>query len=641
MGDAKVTSLVHEAPPVHSHLAYDPAFSIPQLFISQIRARPEASAIIEDTEHLSYRELGSLVARLLRELRDAGVRSGDLVGLVSRRSVELVAAQLALLCAGAAFVPLDPAAPERHHRDVVDQAGIGIVLAHPRDAATAERLRSQDREIRVVRRARPAEPIDADAVADELENAAEGITSDQLAYVIFTSGSTGRPKGVMVAHSGVCRLVRGQSYAELGPEQVMLCMAAVGFDAVIGEVYSALLNGGTLAILPDTAPSLDRIAEVIARDGVTIAYVTAGLFHIIAEHRPEILAPLAQVFPCGDVLSEIHVQRMRERLPDLRMINGYGPTENTVFTCCYPIDDDWTGGPVPIGRGLANDRLFVLDEDLTALPDGEIGQLAVGGAGVGIGYLGRPDLTDAAFRTLTIGDFEGRVYLTGDLVCRRPDGVVCFHGRVDRQIKINGQRVELDAVEHALRSSRFVEDAVVVAVPRPSGGRRIVALTKPVLTPADTDAVLAGLGEVLPSVAMPAEILSREGFPLTSSGKVDRRRLTAELERAAAPRPESNVVETTREIIRQVWEQALGVEVRTYDKTFFDLGGTSLQLIAVHAELQRRLGRSFDIANIFEAPRIRDLERLFASRTVQGAADPVAARRSTMARARSRRIAQR
>lgn len=640
MGDAKLSSLIDQEP-VHSHRSYNPSFTIPQLFISQLRSRPESLAVIEDTERLSYRELGALVLQLLDELRDAGVRSGDLVGLVSRRSIESVAAQIALLCAGAAFVPLDPGAPERHHRDVVDQAGVEVILAHPRDATTAGRLTSQGRELRVIKRARAAELTDVDTIAVELEKSAGRVAADQLAYVIFTSGSTGRPKGVMVAHGGVCRLVRGQTYADLGPDQVMLCMAAVGFDAVIGEVYSALLNGGALAILPDTAPSLDRIAEVIARDGVTIAYITAGLFHIIAEHRPEILAPLSQVFPCGDVLSEVHVKRMRERLPHLRMINGYGPTENTVFTCCYPIDEDWTGGPVPIGRGLANDRLFVLDDDLRSVADGEIGQLAAGGAGVGIGYLGRPDLTEAAFRRLRIGDFEGRVYLTGDLVSRRPDGVVCFHGRVDRQVKINGQRVELDAVEHAMRASPLVEDAVVVSVPRPGGSRRIVALTKPVLTPADADAVLAGLCARLPSAAIPSEILSRDGFPLTSSGKVDRRRLTTEIERAAAPRPESNVVETTREIIRQVWEQALGVEVRAYDKTFFDLGGTSLQLIGVHAELQRRLGRHFDIAKIFEAPRIRDLERLLDSRALQGAADPVAARRSAMARARSRRIAQR
>ncbi|WP_353476535.1 non-ribosomal peptide synthetase (plasmid) [Salipiger sp. H15] len=628
---------IGNAQPIHSHLYYDPSFTIPRLFISQVRSRPNAIAVIEDEDYLSYAELGTLVLQLAYDLLSAGVCKGDLVGLASRRSVESVAAQLALVSIGAAFVPLDPAAAERHHREVVEQAGLRLVLLHPRDADSATRFVAAGCRVVTLSRARPAGARDEEEIAGELERVSAGTTPSQLAYVIFTSGSTGRPKGVMVAHRGVCRLVRGQSYADLGPDQVMLCMAAVGFDAVIGEVYSALLNGGVLAILPDAAPSLDRISEVISNAGVTIAYITAGLFHIIAEHRPEMLAPLRQCFPCGDVLSEVHVQRMRERLPHLRMINGYGPTENTVFTCCYPIDDGWTGGPIPIGRGLAHDELFVLDESLNPLADGEIGQLAAGGAGVGIGYLGQPELTEASFRTLTLGDYYGRVYLTGDLVCRHPDGVISFHGRADRQIKVNGQRVELDSIEHALRADAEVEDAVAVAVPRPDGTRRIVAIVKPLLDDGALDGLRGRLRELLPPAALPSELLARDEFPLTSSGKVDRRRMAADLVTVSEPVPAVVTGDSFREIIRQVWERTLGTPVRVLDKTFFDLGGTSLQLIEVHAELQTRLGLRFDIAKLFEAPRIRDIERLFAGAVT---ADPVAARRSTMARARARRIPQ-
>ena len=620
------------------HSSYDPDRSIIDSFNAQTNLRPDAVALVQDGRRLTYRQLAAQAGRLAGTLRAAGARKGDRIAIHSARSIEMVAAQLAVMSIGAAFVPIDPASPEALQRSILDEAGIGIILSgagiaqgHPLAAGrTVITLAPSDTTPQVPSAALPA-PEDAPGPED-------------LAYVIYTSGSTGRPKGVMVAHRGICRLVKGQDYADMGPDQVILCLAAVGFDVIMAEIYGAILNGGTLAILPDPTPSLDRIGEVIRRDGVTFAYITAGLFHVIAEHRPEILAPLEQVCPCGDVLSETHVRRVRDLLPGLRIINGYGPTENSVFTCCYEIDAGWTGGPVPIGRGLAHDRLFILDDDLRPVPAGEVGQLAVGGAGVGIGYLGRPDLTAAAFVPFRAGGFAGTVYLTGDLVQMRPDGVVCFRGRIDRQIKVNGQRVELDAVEHAMRADPAVEDAAAVAARRPDGTRQIVAFVKPARAdapPRDLPAaILARLREVLPPAALPSQILIRDVFPLSASGKVDRKKLAAELAAPAAtgdaPPPEA-----ARDVIRAAWAEVLGKAVADDDRTFFDLGGTSLQLIAVHARLQERLGRKFDIARLFEAPRIRDLERLIgaeASAPAQDAApDPVAASRAAMMRRRPRR----
>lgn len=619
-----------------SHRHYDDAATIGALFLGQVRHQPEKTAVIEDERRVSYRDLAMLAAGIGHAARNAGVRRGDRVALLARRGIETVAAQLGMTAIGAAFVPLDPGAPQHHHRDVIAEAGAKLILAHPDQAALAQDLAQEDLQVIALDITGEGAP----GFGALLDDPACRVDAGDLAYVIYTSGSTGRPKGVMVAHRGVCRLVRGQDYADLGPDQVMLNMAAVGFDACIGEIYSAVLNGGTLAILPDAAPSLDRIADVIARDGVTIAYVTAGLFHIIAEHRPRVLAPLQQVFPCGDVLSEVHISRMRRVLPHLRMINGYGPTENTVFTCCYPIDDAWTGGPIPIGRGLNHDRLFVLDDNLAPLPAGEIGQLAVGGAGVGIGYLGRPDLTEASFVTLDVDGFKGRVYLTGDLVRMRPDGVACFHGRFDRQIKINGQRVELDTVEHALRADAEIEDAVAVALRRPDQSRRIVAFLKPARSCTDEgaliDGVLARMRVRLPAAAVPSRLILRDAFPLSASGKVDRKRLTADLESRVTVAPAAP--QTLRDIICQTWRDVLGTDVVEPSRTFFDLGGSSLQLILVHSLLQKRLNRTFDIAVLFEAPRIRDLERLLGAPAPRNTpqTDPIAARRAAMANARSR-----
>lgn len=605
-----------------SHRYYDSEMTMAALFEGQVSRRPDKVAVIEGTVQTTYAELAHLAAAIARNLRQDGVTRGSCVGIFAGRGVLNVAAQLAVLSIGAAFVPLDPAAGPTNI-DIAEAATLDAI-ACPLDLIQP-----------AVKLARDGCPV---VQLDLVKNTGATFASDlatganDLAYVIYTSGSTGRPKGVMVAHRGVCRLVRGQTYAYLGPDQVMLNMAAVGFDACIGEVYSAILNGGTLVILPDAVPSLDRIAQVIADNNVTIAYITAGLFHIIAEHNPQALAPLQQVFPCGDVLSQPHVKRMRDALPDLRMINGYGPTENTVFTCCYTIDQTWDGGPIPIGHGLAEDHLLVLDDQRLPVTGADVGQLAVGGAGVALGYLGRPDLTAAAF--VTLSDQEGLFYLTGDLVSRSADGVIRFHGRLDRQIKINGQRVELDLVEHALRADPAVQDGVAVAVAHPGGGKQIVAVIVPKNAAGDPQdtirAVLDRLRVTLPAAAVPSRIEIHDRFALSSSGKVDRKRLVAELEQGETAHKSQAV--SLRDKIRETWATVLGRDIPTGDATFFDLGGTSLQLIAVHTALQTQLGRRFDIAKLFQAPRVRDLERVLGAQ--ETGQDPIAARRAQMAQRR-------
>lgn len=613
------------------HSLYAADSTIIDNFNSQVVKRPEKIAVICGDRRLSYAQLAELSQRIAASLVAAGVGKGDRVAILSGRSIEAVAAQLGVLTIGAAFVPLDPASPGAVQSGILDAAGVHVILTHGDAAADA----GKGRHI-IDLQAIPAAP--ADLVWPQ------GPGPEDLAYVIFTSGSTGEPKGVMVPHRGVCRLVRGQDYAGFGPDQVILCMAAVGFDAIVIETYGAIMNGGTLVILPDAAPSLDRIEAAIRDHGVTFAFITAGLFHIVAEHRPALLAPLRQVCSCGDVLSETHVAQIRRRLPQLRLINGYGPAENTVATCFHTIGDDWTGGPVPIGRPLAHDRVFILDEDLRPLGPGEVGQIAVGGAGIALGYLGRPDVTAASFVHFEADGFSGKVYLTGDLAEMRHDGVLMFHGRMDRQVKINGQRVELDAVEHALRADPAVEDAAVVARARPDGSREILGFVKP-QTAAGAEGqvapILSRLRTTLPAAAVPSQLMIRDAFPLSASGKVDRKRLAAEVEAMQQPSAPPTA-EGIGAIIRATWAEVLGRPAEPADRTFFDLGGTSLQLIAVHARLQQRLGRSFDIARLFEAPRIRDLEVLIAGAapdpTAPAAAlDPVAASRVRMSRARARR----
>ena len=630
--------------PLHSHDCFDPTASIDGLFLSQVAHRPEKTAIIEGTRALSYRQLAERVAAVALELERAKVRKGDIVAILSRRSIELVAAELAILSVGAAFVALDPGHPVDHLRGILREAAPVVVLIHGEQAALAGAIVGTDYPVIGLTMSAVADP--EAVLASRHRNTAQGPCPEDLAYVIYTSGSTGRPKGVMVPHRGVCRLVRGQDYADLGPDQVVLHMAAVAFDASIIEIYSALLNGGALAILPDAAPSLDRIAEVLADNQVTTAFITAGLFHVIAEHQVDALAPLSQVIPCGDVLSEYVVNKVMTRHHGLRIINGYGPAENTVGTCFHTIDRSrWTGGPVPIGSGLAHDRLFILDDDNQPLPAGEIGQLAVGGAGLALGYLGRPDLTAEKFPHVDFPGFRGRVYLTGDLARIDGEGVAWFHGRADRQIKINGQRVELDEVEHALRRQTGVDDAAAVPYRRPDGTRQVVAVVASATgNPAALiDRVLSGMRRSVPAAMVPSLVVVRPALPLSHSGKVDRKRILAELTAAGQPGAQRPLPPVGCSAVRAAWQEVLGRTDLSEDRTFFDHGGTSLQLIAVHSILQEQLNREFDIALLFEFTRLRDLEQQLATvKPAEGAApppDPIAQRRAAMARVRNRKVA--
>ena len=276
----------------------------------------------------------------------------------------------------------------------------------------------------------------------------------------------------MIPHRGIVRLVSDCNFVNLGPEEVILHLAPLSFDASTFELWGALLNGGKLAIVPAPHPSLDDIAEAIRVNGVTTLWLTAGLFHLMVESRLDGLQPLRQLIVGGDVLSPPHVAKALKALPSCRIVNGYGPTENTTFTCCYTIPQSPPpSGPIPIGSAIQGTTVYVLDADRRPVPVGEEGELYAGGAGVALGYLNQPELTAEKFVEDPFAPRTGaRLYRTGDRVRQRPDGTIEFLGRVDRQIKLNGKRIELDAIEAHLRAEETVQDAAVIPVSIPQAG---------------------------------------------------------------------------------------------------------------------------------------------------------------------------
>ena len=576
---------------------------VAQLFTARAAACGNAVALAEGDATLSYAALEGRANAVARQLQALGVGHGDFVGTFLPRGIDAVTAFLAILKLGAAYVPLDPAYPAASRAAIVEDCRPRAMIATR--ALVADAAPFWD-----------CATLWADTLASPAAAAAPlppgAISAEDAAYVMYTSGSTGRPKGVVVPHRGIIRLVVDTDFVDLGADEVMLQMAPLAFDASTLEIWGALLNGGRLAILPATVPSLDDIAGAIARHGVTTLWLTAGLFHMMVEHRIEALRPLRQLLAGGDVLSVPHVRKVLATLPQCRLINGYGPTENTTFTCCYTIPRDFDGAAVPVGRAIAGTQVHVLDDDMRPVPDGEVGQLVTGGDGVALGYLGDAARTAEKFIADPFAARPGALmYQTGDLVRRRPDGVVEFFGRADRQVKINGKRVELDAIEATVRASGVVEEAAATYPAQPDGRKRLLCFAKPLPGTPDWESRLrAHLKAELEDHMVPARIIALDQFPMTPAGKIDRRALPAQAPEVVPAMAAEGGLPAQ---IQQIWRSILGRTDVGLDDNFFDLGGTSLLVIGVHAELQRIAPQPVTLLSLFERPTIRQLAAQLAA----------------------------
>jgi len=595
-----------------------PEVSIPALFAEQAARRPGAPALLGPgrEDRLSYGELDRRAGALARELARQGIGRGDLVGLFAERSAELVIAVLAILKAGAAYLPLDPSYPRERLALMLADGGAPLVLVQPELAALLPAGAA---------RTLPLVP----SAFDGAPWSGPTTTAADLAYVVYTSGSTGVPKGVAVTHRSVVRLVRGTDYADFGPDQVFLMMAPVSFDASTFELWGALLNGGCLAILPPGEVTLDGLERAIHDAGVTTLWLTAGLFHLVVDERLAALAPLRQLLAGGDVLSPPHVARLRRELPGLRLVNGYGPTENTTFTTCHRVERV-EGASVPIGRPIANTRVLVLGRDLEPAPIGVPGELYASGAGLAVGYLGRSALTADAFVPAPFGERPGeRLYRTGDLARRLPDGSLDFLGRADRQVKVRGFRIEPGEIEAALADHPAVREAAVVASRDDGRERRLMAWAVPhgaMETVPPAEAVLADLAARLPAYMVPVDLIWLDALPLSPTGKVDRAALAAmalEVERGEAVdlTPPRGAVEET---LAAIWRQVLGCERVGVHDNFFRLGGDSILSIQMVARA-RQAGLVVTPRQIFEEQTIAALAAvatpLAAAEAEQGAVE--------------------
>ncbi len=573
--------------------------SLASLFAAQVRARPAALAVICGDAHLTYAELDRWSTRLARRLREAGVGPEILVAIAAPRRPALLAGLLAIVKAGGAYLPLDAELPEARLRFMLADAGARIVLATDDAMPTFAGL-----DVTPMR----LDPTGADLAPDAADPIPDGSGPETLAYVMYTSGSTGTPRGVAVAQRGVIRLVRANGYARFAPDERVLQLAPVSFDASNLEIWGALLNGGCVVQVATALPGLAEIGRAISGGGVTSLWLTAGLFNAMVDHALDSFAGVGQVLAGGDVLSVAHVRRFRAAHPGCRLINGYGPTEGTTFSCTYEIGDDAALDPsVPIGRPIANTQIYVLDEALRPVPIGVAGELCIAGAGLARGYVNQPELTAARFVANPFAPGR-KLYRTGDLVRWLPDAELQFLGRLDRQVKLRGFRIEPGEIEAALHTHGAVRQAVVVS--RGAAGLSAYCVVASGTRATTAENLREFLRERLPAYMIPAAFAFLPALPLTAQGKIDVEALPPI---DAPPLPADADVAPRDELERRlaaIWAELLGREQIGIHADFFALGGNSLLAAELFAHIDKTLEHPLPLATIFEAPTVARLAEI-------------------------------
>ena len=584
--------------------------SIGALFDEVVSAHGANTALVAPDGEWSYAQLHDRMASIATALHAAGVKPGDPVGLCTDRSADMVAAMLAILWCGAAFVPFDPGYPAERLEYMLEDSDVRVLITQRHLSAALPKHAAHTLFVEDLHDAgSPQPPLGG---------------PDAPAYIMYTSGSTGKPKGVVVPHRAVIRLVRNQNYLPFGPGLAILQLSNISFDASTLELWGALLNGAKLVLQPQQKPTLQEIIDTIDQHRVTTVWFTSGLFNLMVDDHLEQLRNLKHILAGGDALSVPHVKRALRALGPGVLINGYGPTENTTFTCCHAIDNEHSlQARVPIGKPIANTTVHILGPDLQPVAIGEKGELYAGGEGVALGYWRKPELTAAQFIPDPFSKIPGaKLYRTGDQVRWLPDGTIDFLGRGDGQVKVRGFRVELGEIENAISEVAGVKDRVVAARTDGPGEKQLVAYLVPVPSIGDMEAQEALIQQVrdhlrntLPDHMVPAAFVILPELPLTANGKVDKRALPAPEHRSqtmaaghVAPRNDKE------ERIAKIWGQLLNVPGIGVHDNFFDLGGHSLIGIQLLARVEEQFGKRLPLNSLFQAPTVAAFAKLVHSK---------------------------
>lgn len=593
------------------------------LFEQQVALTPHAMAVRCGPEHLSYAELNRRADRLASHLLASGVSPETLVAVCLPRSVQLVVSLLAILKAGGAYLPLDLSSPPRRLEAILTEAQPRLLLTVK---VWQERLPS-DLQISVVcLDDEGQDDVWRQASAEVMTGISPAVmpqlSADNLAYVIYTSGSTGTPKGAMITQRGVVNYLSwSRSAYPLSEGSGAVVHSPIGFDLTVTSLYGPLVTGGCVHLLEESE-SVEDLAQALIQANEPYSLVKLTPAHLEALSRlipDEGRVQTHAMVIGGEALHGSDVQRWQERAPEVRLINEYGPTETVVGCCVYEVRASKEFGQVvPIGRAIANTRLYVLDQWMQVVPVGVAGELFVGGAGVGRGYLNRPHVTAERFVPDPYSQSAGeRLYRTGDIARYRADGEIEYIGRADHQVKVRGYRIELGEIESVLREHEHVQEAVVLLKGEAQEEKWLVAYVVAAAEGATTTQALRDyLKETLPAYMIPSAIVLLDAMPLTGNGKVDYRALPDADEKRHEGRNAFVAPRNLMELhIAEIWEDVLNVRPVGATDNFFDLGGHSLLGLRVSALIYGKFGHDLPLSAFFDGGTVEHLASLIRNRT--------------------------
>jgi amino acid adenylation domain-containing protein len=565
-----------------------------QLFESQVELSPHAPALIFDEQQITYHELNGKANQLAYYLRSLGVGPETIVAVCMERSIEMVMGLLGILKAGGAYLPLDPTYPKERLTFMLNDARAAMVLTETKFKEVLPEL-----ETAFV-------CLDADwpRIAQHSEqNPITSVDSQNLAYIIYTSGSTGEPKGVQIQHGSVVNLCKWHQRAyDIGPKDRATQVTPLVFDASVWELWPYLTTGASVYLADEwTLASPSMLVQWLAKNQITISFLPTPLVHAVLQKSWHPSTALRTMLTGGDVL-----RRITEAPLSFKLVNNYGPAENTVVATWGEVETNKARREPSIGRPIDNAQIHILDRKLGAVPIGVTGEIYIGGAGLARGYLNRADLTAERFIPDPFSGRPGaRLYKTGDLANYLEDGRIEFRGRADEQVKIRGYRIETAEIETALAANRAVREAVVIVREDVPGEKRLVGYIVPEQQPAPTTSELHGfLNEKLPSYMLPSAFVMLEALPVTPKGKLNRRALPAP---EASPAPTVSYLAPTTELerrIAEIWQDVLGLDRIGMHDNFFELGGHSLALVLMNVRLNETLGREVAITELFRHPTI-------------------------------------
>jgi len=578
---------------------------IHRLFEMQAERTQDTCAVIFKGQSITYGELNRRANQLAWNLVNLGVGPDVAVGICAERSIEVIVGLLGILKAGGTCLPLDPQYPKERLAFMLQDGGVRCLVV---DGQFVERLPENHGEI-----------ILLDAACEFADSPKKGpcshVSPENVAYVIYTSGSTGEPKGVEVTHRGIVRLFSEVNYVKLDETKSVLQLSALTFDGSIFEIWGALLRGARCVLYPGRVPLIGELGDLLRKHRVTTASLTPSLFNAIVDENPAVLATLEQLVLGGEALSVSHIRRAWDHLPNVQIINCYGPTEATVDACSFVIAarPNESATSIPIGRPIGDTRAYVLDAKLQPVPAGIGGELYLGGDRLARGYRNQPELTAQRFISdpFTKGP-NARLFKTGDLVRLRADGNIDFLGRMDEQIKIRGYRVELGEIEASLRRHERVRDAVVLPYTDPRGEKRLSAFVvrKPGFD-LSVEELLRFLRRSLPEFMVPSRCGVLDRWTLTSSGKIDRQALATSHVAVDGICSTTIPPRTTLEkVLAEIWEELLNIRPVGIRDSFFELGGDSLLAVRLLASIEAVFGKRLPVAVLLGAATVERLAAL-------------------------------